>query len=110
MDADRDRGLVEAGEPPWGDVLPGTDTVEYYTVDPGIERDLLFRTVAMEGAFYIELYVGAGHWKVDSGPFSYLGSAPGEEMEAIPLVGREAAKLMTVIDRSASGEQGSPLG
>ncbi|HEV8546597.1 MAG TPA: hypothetical protein VGQ64_09905 [Candidatus Limnocylindrales bacterium] len=62
MDAERHRRLVEAGEPPWGDVVPGTDTVEYFTVDPEIERDLLFRTVARRGAFYAN-----GMWEEGAG-------------------------------------------
>lgn len=110
MDAERDRRLVEAGEPPWGDVVPGTDTVEYFTVDPEIERDLLFRTVAMEGAFYVERYVGGGRWESDSDPMSYLTSPTGEDFAAILLSGPDAAQLMKALDRGPAGEQGSPIG
>ena len=110
METERDRRLVEAGEPPWGDVLPGTDTVEYFTVPPEIEPDLLFRTVANDGAFYAERYLGGGRWESDSDVMTYLMSPIGRDIDALALSGRDAARLMTYLDAGPSGEQGAPVG
>jgi hypothetical protein len=106
---ERDPRLIEAGEPPWGEVLPGTDEVEYFTAKRSIPlyrwlsrrrttETVLFRTVAKRGAFYIESYAGLGRWVSDSDPMEYLLSDPGQPMQAKEITGREAALVMDKLD------------
>jgi hypothetical protein len=107
--AERDRRLIEAGEPPWGNVLPGTDEVVYYELDRPTGRhrlpwgrateSVLIRAVAREGAFYAERYAGEGRWVGDSDAIGYLMNEPGNQAEAIEISGRHATGLMEKIDR-----------
>jgi len=99
MDAERDRRLIEAGEPPWGEVLPGTDEVTYYVAEGTPDGTVLFRSVAMRGALYVERYRGNVGWKVDSGPFTYWNKEP----LAREIAGREATRWMAALDAEASG-------
>ncbi|MEP7379091.1 MAG: hypothetical protein ABI725_05950 [Chloroflexota bacterium] len=90
--AERDRRLIAAGEPPWGNVLPGTDEVEYFVVDL---PTTLLRTVAARGSFYLQRYAGHGRWVTDSQPMDYL---MGDPMKGRPIAGREATQVMAFLD------------
>jgi len=99
---DDDRERIAGGEPAWGDVLPGTDEVQYYVpTDPGLSPALC-RTVAKEGAFYVESYRGQGRWEVDSEPFTWLGSQPGDQLRCRELTPIDAARLMVRLDQATS--------
>ena len=95
--ADRDRRRIEAGEPAWGHVIPGTDEVKYFTARRETET-LLFRMVANEGAFYTERYAGCGRWVGDSKVMTFLISVGDEPMEAQPVSPRQATREMAKID------------
>jgi hypothetical protein len=84
--------------PPWGDVLPGTDEVRYFApLDPAATPKL-FRTVAMDGAFYVEGYVGGNLWQTDSEPMTYLLTPPGEPANCDELEPRDAARRIAALD------------
>jgi hypothetical protein len=94
-----DVARVARGEPAWGDVMPGTDEVRYYVpVDRGL-KPAVCRTVAMEGAFYVEAYRGQGRWEVDSKAFDYLASAPGDPPTCRELDPIDAAAFMLQLDQ-----------
>jgi hypothetical protein len=86
------------GEPPWGDVLPGTDEVQYYVPVDETLQPTLCRTVAKDGAFYVETYRGNGRWEGDSEPFSWLMWRVGSEPTCHELAPVEAADLMRELD------------
>jgi hypothetical protein len=110
--AERDRRLIEKGEPPWGNVLPGTDEVAYYrTVRRGARHPwwrwrrptetVLFRTVSKLGAFYTESYAGQGRWVSDSDAAEDLLTDPaGHPGKAKAISAREAGELMAKRDNS----------
>jgi len=99
---DDDRERIARGEPAWGDVLAGTDEVQYYVpTDPGLSPALC-RTVAKEGTFYVESYRGQGRWKVDSEPFMWLMWDPGTQPRCRELTPIDAARLMVRLDEATS--------
>jgi hypothetical protein len=93
---ERDRRLIAAGEPAWGDVEPGTTSVTYWLAQPSPTEAILFRIVAEveHGPFYFESYSGNGRWEVDGRGFTYVGHAPGDSPKYVQLTGRQASQVM----------------
>lgn len=99
-DTERDRRFAEAGEPPWGDVLPGTTSVTYWRPEPPAPDVPLIRMVAEVdgGPFYVESYRGHGRWVLDSQAFGLLGHRPEDPPRSLPVEPRRAAEIMREID------------
>jgi hypothetical protein len=68
----------------------------------------LCRTVAREGAFYIESYRGYGRWEADSEPITYLTMYKGQSPPSIEVPPGAAARLMAQLDVSI-GSGDSPV-